>query len=275
MAREFWLMGGDERSYWAAEHLKAEGVAVHTYGVPKLADTPLSEAFEEVILPFPSFQGALLKGHSAVPVEEVLCRIRKGTCIYGGLLGSWKEAMAERGGEVFELYGSEPLTTYNAVLTAEGALCLAIENSPVCLYGAECLVIGWGRIGKLLAQRLQSLSARVTVSARKEGDRALAEAYGFLTDQTGIYRHGLRQFDFVFNTVPFPVLSRKQLSALNPHCLITELASAPGGISEEDCKALGLSYLNAPGLPGRFSPKTAGTLYARSILDLTFKEEGI
>ena len=275
MAREFWLTGGDERSYWTAEHLKAVGMAVHTYGVPGLADAPLPEAFGQIILPFPSFQGALLKGHSAVPAEEVLCRVRKGTCIYGGLMDPWKKAMEERGGRVFELYSSEPLTTYNAVLTAEGALCLTIEHSPIALYGANCLVIGYGRIGKALAQRLQAFSARVTVAARKKSDLALAEAFGLLSEETGLYRHGLRQFDFIFNTVPFPVLSRGQIKEISPQCLMIELASAPGGICREDCEAQGLSYLSAPGLPGRFSPKTAGALYAQSILDLTFKEEGI
>ncbi len=271
MGREFCCLGGDERSFYAARHLQARGHRVRCFGVPGAENSPLLERLERVVLPFPSFQGALLKGKSAIPVEELLCRIGAGSCIYGGLLGPYADAIRAHGGKPIDLYGAEPLTTENAALTAEGAICLAIENSPIALQGAACLVIGFGRIGKLLAQKLRALGARVTVATRKEADRALAEALGCLSEETGYYRHGLGQFDFLFNTVPAPVLSQTQLEALSPHCLIMELASQPGGFSPEDCKDLGLSYLPAPGLPGRFSPKTAGALYAEHILD---KEEG-
>lgn len=275
MARKIWLLGGDERSAYGAEHLKNQGISVQTYGVPHYPDEPLPAAFDRVILPFPSFQGALLRGHSAIPAEELICRIEEGSCVYGGLLGSHKEAMEARGCKVFDLYGTEPLTTSNAALTAEGAVSLAIERSPLSLCGANCLVIGYGRIGKLLAQRLQSFSAHVTVTARKEANCSLAEAFGFCTDYTGKYLHGLGQFDFVFNTVPAPVLSRKQLGELPQHCLVMELASAPGGFSPADCTDLGLNYVPAPGLPGRFSPQSAGILYTRCILDLISEEEEV
>lgn len=273
MVGEFWLMGGDERSCYGAEHLEKQGFLVHSYGLPGRADTQLPEVFARVILPFPSFQGALLRGHGAVPAEELLCRIGKGTQIFGGLMSQWREEMETQGGMVHDLYGAEPLTTCNAALTVEGALCLAIEKSPRGLLGANCLVLGFGRIGKLLAHRLQAFSAQVTVAARKEKDRALAESFGHLRDQTGQYLHGLAQFDFIFNTVPAPVISREQLETLSPGCLIMELASQPGGICPRDCAELGLTFLSAQGLPGRFSPKSAGVLYAQSILDLTFGEE--
>ncbi len=271
MGRAFWCLGGDERSFYAAQYLKSRGLRVCCFGVPGMENSPLLERLERVILPFPSFQGALLRGKSAIPVEELLCRLGAGSCVYGGLLSSHAEVIRAHGGKPIDLYGAEPLTTENAALTAEGAICLAIGNSPVSLQGASCLVIGFGRIGKLLAQKLCALGARVTVATRKEADRALAEALGCLSEETGAYRHGLGQFDFLFNTVPAPVLSRAQLETFSPRCLMMELASQPGGFSPEDCKELGLSYLPAPGLPGRFSPKTAGALYAGHILD---KEEG-
>lgn len=273
MVGEFWLMGGDERSRYGAEHLEKQGFSVHSYGLPGRADAPLPETFERVILPFPSFQGALLRGRGAVPVEELLCRIGRGTQIFGGLMSAWKGQMEAQGGKVCDLYGAEPLTTCNAALTVEGAICLAIEKSPRGLLGANCLVLGFGRIGKLLAHRLQAFSSQVAVAARKEKDRALAETLGHLSDQTGQYLHGLEQFDFIFNTVPAPVISRQQLEKLNPCCLLVELASQPGGICPQDCAELGLTLIPAQGLPGRFSPKSAGALYAQSILDLTFGEE--
>ena len=189
----------------------------------------------------------------------------------GGLFGERRSALEAVGAAVHDLYGTEPLTTANAVPTAEGAVALALEHSPVTLHGSRCLVIGFGRVGKVLAEKLRALNAEVTVAVRKDGDEALAEAMGLHTDRTGSYRHGLGQYDFLFNTVPAPTLSNAQLDLLAPDALLIELASKPGGFSPEHRA----NCLNAPGLPGKFAPKTAGTLYANSILRILESEESL
>lgn len=270
---EFWVLGGDARSYWAARHLQAGGYKVCCFGVPGATDTPLPFYIERLILPFPSVQGALVRGHSAIPMEEVLQHVDMDSTVYGGRLGPWREALEHHGARVCDLYGTEPLTTANAIPTAEGAIQLAMDQAPITLHGSRCLVIGFGRIGKILARKLHGLSANVTVAARNPADLALAEAMGLQTDLTGRYLHGLKQYDFIFNTVPATVLQKEDLDKLNPDCLLLELASLPGGFSQEDCKERGISYLFAPGLPGRCAPKSAGAIYAQNVLDDLRKEE--
>ena len=51
--------------------------------------------------------------------------------------------------------------------------------------GSRVLVIGYGRVGRLLAHRLKGLGARVTVSARSFRDLAWIEAYGYCAEHTG------------------------------------------------------------------------------------------
>ena len=67
----------------------------------------------------------------------------------------------------------------NAVPTAEGAIKIAIEKTDFTLWQSNILVIGYGRVGKILADRLKKLGANVTVSARKPKDFAelLKELY--------------------------------------------------------------------------------------------------
>ena len=274
MRHTIWVIGGDARSHWAAQALSASRFTVSTHDVPDEKSQILPDEIKIAVLPFPSFQGALIRGHSAVPMADLLNRLNCGSYVFGGLFGDWKGAITDRGAQAIDLYGSEPLSTANACLTAEGALQLAMENSPISLHGAKCLVIGYGRIGKCLAQKLCGLSADVTVAARKIADRSLAEAMGHLSDQTGIYLHGLQQYDFIWNTVPAEVLSSEQLEKISPNCLLLDLASRPGGFSPMRCQELGLHFCSAPGLPGRCSPKSAGILYAQSILSI-LNQEGV
>ncbi len=264
-----WVVSGDARSRYAAQYLQDNGLSVQTFGVPQMTDSPLPKNFQQVVLPFPSFTGALLRGHSALPIEEIIDRLQPNTQIFGGLFGQWKEQFA--GATVYDLYGTEPLTTSNAVPTAEGAICLAIEHSTITINASNCLVIGFGRCGKALAQRLNALHANVTVTARNQADLALAQIMGLRTDKSGIWRYGLQQYDFIFNTVPAPIISEEDAAKISPDCLVIELATAPGAFPKNAQPYLHYHY--APGLPGKFSPKTAGVLYAQSILKILESED--
>lgn len=259
---------GDGRQPWVVAQLRARGCIVLAHNVPGMESWPLPPALSgRLIFPFPSFQGEYLRGKSGLPVREILNRLQPGATVYGALFGAHRAAFEDAGAVVCDLYGSEPITTLNAIPTAEGAIALAVDVSSVTLHGASCLVLGFGRVGRVLAQKLHALSARVTVAARKPADRAMATALGMLADVPRRYPGGLGQYDFVFNTVPAEILTPQQLGELKPSCTVIELASRPGGIPEDPCRALGLSYHFAPGLPGLCAPETAGRLYADCILD--------
>ena len=265
-----WILGGDARSHWAAEYLRQLGFSVSTSGVPEMKNSPLPDRFRCAVLPFPSFSGSLLRGRSNLTAKEVLKRSGETTVIFGGLLGPWKEAFCSAGARVRDLYGTEPLTTGNAVPSAEGAIALAMELSPVTIHGSRCLVAGFGRCGKILAAKLKALGARVTAGLRNPADQALAEALSLETDRSGVWSRGLSAYDFIFNTVPAPVFSSEQAADISPDCIFIELASRPGGIALEDTTHI--NYHFAPGLPGRSAPKTAGILYAQSIVRILEKE---
>ena len=214
MSKTCFLLGGDERQRWAAQALLDAGLEVRCCGVPGMPEA-LPAPADFVILPFPALQGERLRGTAAPERTAVFACCRRGTRVYGGGLSPLRQALLDCGAEPVELFGTEPLTTHNAVPTAEGAIALAVLHSPYRLHGAPCLVIGYGHIGRVLANKLHGLSARVTVAARRPSDRAMAEAFGLEADETGRYARGLASH-FVFNTVPAPVLTQDQLAALLP-----------------------------------------------------------
>lgn len=131
-----------------------------------------------------------------------------------------------------------------------------MEKLPVTLWGSECLVLGYGRIGRLLAQRLHALGARVTVAARKYGARAWAEAFGWKAVPIDRLSGCLGNIQAVFNTAPSLILDSTLLAELPPDCLCMDLASKPG-IDFPAAEQLGLKTVWARGLPGKAAPVTA------------------
>lgn len=275
MPHEFWLLGGDERNRYALEAFRSCGCLVHPYGVPDQEPEALPERFKTVVLPFPALCGDALRGTPPLAMQLLLSRLTRDSLVIGGRLGAWYGAMVDRGARVRDLEGTEPLTTQNAAVTAEGALSLAMAQSATTLFGAPCLVVGYGRIGAFLCRSLAALGANVTVCLRSERDQARAECIGLKTDVTGCYFHGLSQYAFVFNTVPAPVFTPGQMQQLSPDCLLVELASAPGGFSKEAMEHFPGRLIRAAGLPGRYAPKTAGELYARAVLKELNKEASL
>lgn len=266
-----WVLGGDARSRYAAAHLRTLGHCVWTYGVPETTDIALPQTLDCVVLPFPSFAADCLRGGKKVEIAQVLSRVREGSVVFGGGFGAWEKEFTCRGASVRDLFGAEPMTTQNAIPTAEGAICLAVDFSPVTLYGAKCLVVGFGRCGRAIAERLKALGSDVTVSARRECDYLAAKTLGCRTEETAVWAWGLAEYDLIFNTVPAEVFTAEQVAALKRDCVFLDLASTPS-VPEEARRSL--HYHLAPALPARFSPKTAGILYAEAI-DRAMKGEDI
>ena len=269
MPRVFAVLGGDRRQTCLAEELERIGCEREVFAVPGLPDSgTLSQVLrcaDCVILPMPAFdrEGYLRTEESRrISPAELAALLPENARVFGGKLPAGLLPGAENYAEW------EALAIGNAAVTAEGAILLAMEQLPVTVQGSRFLVIGAGRIGMALAERLRLLGADVTVTARKERDLARIRACGLTADLTGRYGLGLHPYDCVLNTVPAQVFTEEQLCRLRPDCVRIELASAPGGFPP------GTPVINGGGLPGKTSPKTAGILILDAILQHLRNEEG-
>ena len=188
---------------------------------------------------------------------ELFRRLRPGQRVLAGQVQPEQRREALACGIVPEDYFlREELTVANAAATAEAAIQVAMEHLDRSLLGMECLVLGYGRIGKLLSHRLRGLGAGVTVTARKPEDLAWIRAYGLRAMKTSELDGKLSAFGTVFNTVPSLVLKEALLSQLPESCLCVDLASVPG-IDFAAAEEMGLSCVWARSLPGRLLPCTA------------------
>lgn len=148
----------------------------------------------------------------------------------------------------------------NADITAHGAIRVAMEHLPVTLSGCPVLVIGWGRIGKCLAQLLKQMGARVTISTRDEANRAILSCLGYDTLALEPPCYSLLRYRLIFNTAPACVLTKQMLEQCAPDCLKIDLASTRGMEGDD--------ILWARGLPAKLFPESSGELIARTALRL-------
>lgn len=277
-----WVAGGDMRQAKLAELLAADGHTVHAYALERLGvldGVEMEESLEGaaladcVVLPLPAAgEGSLLNAPLSGrkhPLALVLDALRPGQVICAGMVGPQTAALAaDRGLTLHDYFAREELAVANAVPTAEGAIQLAMEELPITLHGARVLVIGYGRLGRVLADRLAGLKARVSVAARRYADLAWAENCGYGVEHTGQLEGWLCGYDLVVNTVPVRVLREAELADLKPGCLVIDLASKPGGVDFDAAARLGVKAFWALSLPGKVAPVTAGKSIKTTIYNI-------
>lgn len=271
------IVGGDRRFDTAEDVLKREG-----YSVSRAADrNDFSEKGNEadvLLLPLPyTADGVTVfqpEGKEAIPLSDVFRGFRPGMLILTGKADSAirKEAEAH-GADVADYNDEEDFAVKNAVPTAEGAISLALDLLPVTLNGSDVLVLGFGRIGKLLALYLHGFGARVTVAARKPKDRAFANACGYQAVPFSELAEAVKEKEVIFNTVPSVVLTKNVLDAVRKDTVLIDLASSPGGIDRQAAAENGLKAVSALGLPGKTAPVSAGRYLAETVIRLLSERE--
>ena len=164
---------------------------------------------------------------------------------------------------LIDLWRDEALLTENARLTAEGALASAMRATTRALIGMDCMVIGWGRIGRALTELLVALGAKVTVASRNAAGRNRAVERGAEAVDTAELALALPGKKLVYNTAPAMVLDAGALVHADPNAMLIDLASPPYGIHLRAAWNRGLRTWREPGLPGRYCPHSA----ARALLN--------
>lgn len=159
--------------------------------------------------------------------------------------------------EIIDILKQEELTVLNSIPTAEGAIQIAMEKSLKTIHNSKCLVLGFGRIGKILSKMLLGIGAQVYCEARKQSDIAWIQAYGYNAICLEKLNENLDKFDFIFNTIPYLILDKNNLKLIKKDCLLIDLASKPGGIDFDEADRLQLQTVWALALPGKVAPETA------------------
>ena len=285
MSTNFAVIGGDLRIIKLADMLAKDGNIVYTYALEKADELrgnsnivfceKLKDAIKDteiVIGPIPfSSNGKDVNApfsDKVVTTRELMHEINAKILIAGSITPEIYEMANDEYIEIIDIMKREELAVLNTVATAEGAIQIAIENTSEILHGSQVLILGFGRIGKVLARKLSGLSTKVTCAARKEEDLAWIKAYGHMSTNINTLGENLAEFDIIINTVPHLILNEQRLSYVKQDCLLIDLASNPGGIDKRVAKDKNIKLVWALALPGKVAPVTTAEFIKDTIYNV-------
>jgi len=98
--------------------------------------------------------GAVPLREKTEEIEKLFSQIKGKTFIAGSINTDVYDIAKKNDIKIIDVLEDEEVVTLNTIPTAEGALQVAMEESDITLHGSNCLVIGYGRIGKVLSKML-------------------------------------------------------------------------------------------------------------------------
>lgn len=285
-------MVGDLRIIKLANMLAKDGNIIYTYGLEKAKELKenstikFCSTLEEIVdkdidiaigpIPFSSDGKSINMPFSnqKLQVKELLDKLNKKTLIAGSISTQVCEIAKDKNIDIIDIMKREELAVLNTIATAEGTIQIAIENTEKIIHGSEILILGFGRVGKILAKKMEALSAKVTCAVRRKEDIAWAKAYGYNQININTIGENLSKYDIIINTVPDLILNKERLKYVKKECLLIDLASNPGGIDREETKQKNLKFIWALALPGKVAPITTAQFLKDTIYNI-LKEKQI
>ena len=283
------IIGGDERFVAAANLLCRLGIDVSVFGFSNeiVFDEKIWQcknltdaigASKYILLPLPcSSDNKTLNAplyNEIILLSELSPLLIPSKTVLGGKINQEIQTILKtKNIPFYDYFAREEFAILNAVPTAEGAIEIALREMLITLNGANCLVIGFGRIAKVLCHRLSGMGAFVTASARKPADFAWIQAYGYTGIHTEELKEHLDSFQLIINTVPNVILNKDLLDRVDKNALIIDLASKPGGVDFAYAKSLGLNVNWALALPGKVAPQSAGSIIYETVLNILHESE--
>ena len=278
----FGILGGDLRYKFLKEILVLEGHKVVSYknefidfNIDSLEKFLDNSKIIIAPIPFTKDNKTIFLNNENIDIEDFFKKLNKNkiTTIISGVISKDIETLANKYNiKIFDFFKYESVAVLNAIPTAEGAIQIAMEKSSRTLFGSNCLVLGYGRCGKILANSLKGLNAKVFVSYRKETDSAYIKAFGHIPVPLCEINKFTSPIDFVFNTIPSLIVDKNFLQNVSQNCLIIDLAQAPGGVDFNFARKKNIQAFYCPGLPGRVAPTTSAEILKDIILKIAISQ---
>lgn len=232
------------------------------------------EDCDYLFCPIPFTRDNIYVNETDIKIDEIIKLTRNKILITGSLNEKIISKFNEKEIKYIDILSYEEFSILNAEATSEGALKKVIEMSKKTINDSVVLILGFGRIGKSLANNFRGFTSKIYVEARKEKDIALIKTMGYNEVDLNDLDNVVDKADIIINTIPALILDKKRLDALKKDVCILDLASAPGGVDFEYARKLNLNVCWYLGIPSKDFPLSAA-MYIKSTTDKILRGERI
>ena len=218
MSYNFFIIGGDKRILYLAEMFSDENNNVKILGFDKLFEN--GQLFENEYLKKANSTDEIKNEDiiiSSIPLsidgeniyapfsnEKIKLDVLKNKKFIAGKI---PEKLYSKG--CFDILKDEEFTMLNTIPTAEGAIAKAIEETEITIEKSNCLILGFGRVGKILAYKLKRLDANVYAESRNEKTLAEIRAYGYNPVKFEEIGNKICRMDIIFNTITYYIVTSR------------------------------------------------------------------
>lgn len=276
------LLGGDARIAYMAPYFGEKGYRVICYGIEDVLEEnengliyakDWQEAVEQsdcIIGGIPLFkEGNVFSRQevSELKSEDLCTCLEKTQTLFGGAIPTdFAELCKEKEIRYYDFMSDEPVAVFNAVATAEGVILEALKHQKTNIQGSKSLVMGYGRCGKVLAEKLKGMGADVTVCSRCEIELAYANVFGLKTFPLHELKDKIYKYEYIYNTIPVVLIEKHILIQMRRDALILDIASGCGGVDYASAKEMGIAANHCAGLPGKYAPKASAKRLADFVI---------
>lgn len=258
------LLGNDKRSEELQKILKKKHITVDYINIEFFnINIVKNKIYEILILPIPTKLGpeGFFLQNKLVHINDIVNRFKDTYIIYASIYDDLIQLNPEKS---FNILTDERFTLKNSYLTSIAACDIAFDKNDC--EGRVCMVVGLGRIGKYLCEKLFEFGAKIIAVTSKTKFYEDCILFEKCIDYNQI-SNNINDCDYVFNTAPNNVFDVAELESYTGEYL--ELASYPYGFIY-DVNKVPQSVIMCPSLPGKYYPKEAASIIYESIEKLIF-----
>lgn len=272
------ILGGDSRQYYLAKYFIDKGMNISCWGNKEFQKLPkaniasdLDYALEQTILigpvPFSKDNFKLTNNcYHEITLSKLYSKLYKGQLLIGGNLAEEIIHLCdEKQAFYYDYMKSESLGIMNAEITAEGLLCELLLNTPFIIQDVNILLLGYGKCGKMIAHKLNSLGCHVTICEQQPLLRDLAVSFGYNAISNDELKKQISNCKILINTIPTSIMEESDYSNISKDCFLFDIASMPGGIDKEIANRFHIPVFHCLGLPGKIAPVSAGEAIGKDI----------
>lgn len=195
-----------------------------------------------------------------VAVDSFINHLTKTHLIIGGPFSATEtKKIKDQGAKLIDITALETFKLMNAIPTAEGVISEVIIKLDQTIHNSLALVLGYGYCGKRIAQSIKCLGGSVEIYTENSLEKRAIVSDGYKRAQISQNI----SYDYTINTIPKVILSQNEIDSKMLFIDITEAYTW-----ESDF------FVKMRGIPGRFSPRTAGVIISELLNDLILSITG-